>query len=305
MAVNLQGIVAALPTPLSLQGEVDYEVVERLIDFVCERGVQGIAVAGGTGEYPHFDLQERKNLVSHAARCLQRKGLLLTCIGASSLHKTLALGEHAIEAGSDALLLPMPHFFRYDQHDLKAFCETVCRSLRAPCILYNLPVFTNALEVETAISLLYEEEYVVGIKDSSGNRESLDRYARARAQRDFSLFIGDDALLLEALQRGWDGAISGLACCVPELLVALWRSFRGGDQHEAQRCQALLDRLIEQVVKLPIPWGIRVALEARGIFTGPLPLPLSPIRSGLVEGFRDWFRVWQAENQLAEHGGWL
>ena len=292
MRPKLSGIYAALVTPLDEQGNVDYDTLDRLVDFVLECRVDGVAVGGGTAEYPHFEVEDRKRLISRAAARVQGRGRLLAGIGASSIHTTLKLGEHAVQAGSHALLLPMPHFFRYDQHDLSAFCATVSRALQAPCLLYNLPAFTNALEPETAIQLLRTEEYLVGIKDSSGDRQTLARLAQARAEQDFSLVVGDDALILDALEAGWDGVVSGIACFLPELLVAHYRSYRAGDYATSRYCQVLVDQLIEEIIKLPIPWGIRMGLEVRGIPTGPLPLPLSSVRAQQVVDFRNWLAQW-------------
>jgi 4-hydroxy-tetrahydrodipicolinate synthase len=208
------------------------------------------------------------------------------------------LGRAARELGCTGLLLPMPHFFHYEQHDLKAFCSTVSRELRTPCILYNLPAFTNPLDFETAIELLRDEEHIVGVKDSSGNRQNLGRLAQARGHHAFSLIVGDDALALDALQAGWDGIISGIACFVPELLLSQFRSFRAGDLGTARRFQALLDHLIEEVVRLPIPWGIRLGLEVRGIPNGPLPLPLSAPRKQQIADFRNWLAHWLPAQQI-------
>jgi 4-hydroxy-tetrahydrodipicolinate synthase len=292
MPTKFSGIFAALVTPLNEAGDVSCEISKPLMDFVVERGVSGVAVGGATAEYPHYELEQRKELMTCAAGHLRERVTLLAGIGGSTTRATLELGGHAVGVGYHALLLPMPHFFRYEQHDLTAFCETVARSLRAPCLLYNLPAFTNNLEVETAVRLLQQEEDIVGIKDSSGERRNLVRLAEARAQRAFSLLVGDDTLALEALEAGWDGVVSGIACFLPELLVCLYRNYRAGDYQRAYRCQCLLNELVVEIIKLPIPWGIRLGLEVRGIPTGPLPLPLSPVRKRQVSEYLRWLSEW-------------
>ena len=289
---KLSGSYAALLTPFDPKGKVDYETFERVIDFVLERGVDGVVVGGGTAEYPHLDLAERKELTTLAVHRVQNKAKVLANIGTSSLQGTLCLGEHAAAAGSYALLLTMPYFFRYEQHDLKAYCETVCRALKAPCLLYNLPSFANPLDAETAIELLLSEENLIGIKDSSGDRRNLLRLAQARRDLDFSLMVGDDGVLFEALSTGWDGAISGLACFIPELIVSLFRSFRAQSLQQAWNFQKLLDQLIAQVLHLPIPWGVRVGLAVRGLPTGDFALPLSALRRQQVGELRAWLSDW-------------
>jgi 4-hydroxy-tetrahydrodipicolinate synthase len=223
---------------------------------------------------------------------LPRDRTLLVAIGAPTMRHAIDLGEAALEAGSRALLLPMPMFFRYDQDDLRAFSAEVSRNLRAPCLLYDLPDFTNGLAPETVLSLLRDEEFIVGIKDSSGRVENLAAFGGAPGREAWTLLVGDDRLLLRGLESGWNGSISGVAGFCPELLVALYRTFVESRQAEAARLQALLDELIVQLGVFPAPWGIRIGLAARGLDTGPLPLPLTPARQFQIEKFTEWFRAW-------------
>jgi 4-hydroxy-tetrahydrodipicolinate synthase len=210
----------------------------------------------------------------------------------------IELGETAVEAGSRALLLPMPMFFRYQQEDLEAFCAYVSRALRAPCLLYNLPDFTNGLAPETVLNLLRAEEFIVGIKDSSGQIENLATFATARNGQPWSLLVGDDRLLRKGLECGWDGGISGVAGFCPELLIALYRSVVNDRQDETARLEVLLDELIEHLAPFPTPWGIRVGLAARGLDTGPLPLPATAARQEQIAAFTEWLRAWLRRHEL-------
>jgi dihydrodipicolinate synthase/N-acetylneuraminate lyase len=94
------------------------------------------------------------------------------------------------------------------------------------------------------------------------------------------------------MDAGWDGGISGIASFCPELLLALHRGCRRGDVAEAQRQQALLEELIVQLSVFPAPWGVRLGLHARGIDTGPLPLPLSAERAEQAARFQQWLPGW-------------
>jgi len=299
MKAKLSGIFAALVTPRDRQGRVNYGTFDCLVDFVLERGIDGLVVCGATGEYPHLELKERKKLIARAVKRSPRNMTVMACIGASSIYTTLKLGEHALEAGSRALLLPAPHFFHYEQHDLVTFCKIVARTLQAPCVLYNLPSFTNRFDTDTSIQLLVAEKHIIGIKDSSGDRQSLVRFAQARPKDGFSLIVGHDALIWDALAAGWDGIVSGIACFLPELLVSYYRGFRAGESETTCRCRALVHQLTEEINKLPIPWGIRLGLDIRGIPTGPLPLPLSAARKREIAQFRDWLRRWLPEHDVA------
>jgi len=293
------GLFAAVPTPVDDDGRVNLGAFERVVQFVMEAGVDGICLGGATGEYPHFETAERMAIIRHVARLLPDDRALLTGVGGPSMRHTLDVGRTAIEAGCRALLLPMPMFFRYEQHDLQAFAVEVSRALAAPVLLYDLPDFTNGLDPATVIALLKDEQFIVGIKDSSGVAEHLSAYAAARADRDWTLLVGHDELLLDGLRAGWNGTVSGIACFCPELPLAIYRSCSTGDIEGARRLQALLDEVVVQLGALPAPWGIRIALDVRGFNMGPLPLPLSASRREQVDRYREWLPGWMENVRLA------
>ncbi len=273
MKSDLPSVLAAVCTPIDDNGRPDFAAFDQVIDFVLDRGIEGIVVSGATGEYPHFD--------------------------------TLQLTREVANSGCDGLLLPMPHYFRYTQEDLAAFCEAVCASVSLPCLLYNLPVFTNPIEVPTAIRMFETIPNLVGMKDSSGQVENLVPLAAGRKKSEYSLFVGDDNLLLRGLQAGWDGVVSGMACFVPELILALQRSYRDGDRKKASSLQAMLAELIQKVVAgLPTPWGVRLGLAMRGVRNGPMHLPLSQARQQQVEAARTQFSDWASARSLQLDGIW-
>ncbi len=304
MKLPLSGVFAALITPIDANGRPDMEAFDRVIEFVFERHVDGVVIGGGTAEYPHFDIADRAALAAHAVRRVAGRGMVTTCVGTSSIHSTLRLAQSAAGSGSDALLVPMPFFFRYEQDDLVSYCETVCASVSVPCLLYNLPSFTNGIEVSTAVRLLNSVPNLIGMKDSSGDTANLGPLALARKDSGFSLFVGDDSLLLGALKAGWDGVVSGIACFVPELIAAVYRSYRDGDEAQASAYQATLDLLIEEVVRVPIPWGVRVGLAARGVANGPMHLPPSPARLRQMTELRDWLKNWAEARGLGLEQAW-
>jgi len=291
----LAGAFAALATPVQDDGRPDLPTFERLIDFVLERGVDGTVVGGGTGEYIDFGVAERIRLASLAAKRINGRRKLITCIGTSSIHSTRELVRGAEDAGSDALLIPMPYFFRYEQEDLAAFCEAVCGTTSLPCLLYNLPSFTNPILPETALSLMHRIPNLIGMKDSSGETSHLESLARGREGKKISLLVGDDSLLFGALDAGWDGVISGIASFAPELIVAVYQAFRAGRKEEARQQQQELDTVIEEIVRLPIPWGVRVGLSARGIANGPLHLPASGKREAQIAELKNWLKDWATQ----------
>ncbi len=288
----MTGVIAAVATPVAPNGALDVSTFERLIDFLIESGVDGVCLGGATSEYPYVSVPDRKLAIGATARRVPLDRALLVAIGASSFRQVLELGESAREGGSRAVLLPMPMFFRYEQHDLEAFSSEVSRTLRIPLLLYDLPDFTNGLDPATVVRLLENEELIVGIKDSSGAVGNLVYYAAARSGRPWTLLVGSDRLLFTGLKAGWNGTVSGIACFCPSLVLAIHRSWTRGDSTRAAHLQTLLDEVVLRLDTLPTPWGIRIALEAQGFSMGPFPLPLSPVRRARVASFREWLPGW-------------
>jgi dihydrodipicolinate synthase/N-acetylneuraminate lyase len=286
----VRGLFAALVTPVRDSGRPDVDRLDRILDAVLAAGVDGVCVGGATGEYPHVEAADRVALLRHVAGRLPRGRMLLAGVGASSLSLTLEIGRAAIEAGSLAVLLPMPWFYKYGQDDLASYCLHVSEALRTPCLLYDLPAFTNALETSTLIHLLRTGPYLAGVKDSSGDRARLAGLSAARDGAPWSLVVGDDRLVSDGLRAGWDGSVSGIAASCPELLAALVRSLRAGEGAEGDRLQRLVDDVAARLAPFPVPWGVRIALEARGHPTGPLPLPLTAERRRQAADFTTWLR---------------
>lgn len=296
----IEGLFAAAATPVFDDGRLDFATFDRLVDVLAASGVSGICISGATGEYPHFEAADRKALIRRAAERLPPGCALLVGIGAVTTRLAIELGDAALDAGSSGLLLPMPMFFRYEQHDLEAFATHVGDTLRGPCLLYDLPAFANGLAPGTVLNLLRTSEFIVGIKDSSGQAANLAAFAAARGNHPWSLLVGDDRVLYAGLRAGWNGGISGLAGFCPELLVALHRSVLEDRLEESARLQGMLDELIARIAPFPTPWGVRVGLAARGIPTGPLPLPVSAVRQRQIAEFKAWFPDWLLRTGLVE-----
>lgn len=291
-APSLSGLIAAVATPFTSAGAIDLPTVDHIIDLLVNAKVAGVCLGGATAEFPHVSREERIALLHRVAARLPTSAALVVGIGAAAPRDVVPLGLAAFEAGARAVLLSMPVCFPYAQDDLAAFAEDVASQLPGPVLLYDLPSFTTPLQTETVVDLLTRVPTIVGIKDSSGVRERLPELVARRGDRDWRLIIGDDSVLPDAMAAGWDGSISGVAGFCPELLVALTEAARDGQTERTRELYALLQELIGQLGALPTPWGIRVGLEARGIATGPLPLPLSARRTEQIAAMLAWLPSW-------------
>jgi 4-hydroxy-tetrahydrodipicolinate synthase len=291
MMQPLSGVIAAAVTPHKRGTEPDIGATLELIDFLCAAGVQGIALLGSTGEFVNLNFDDRVRLVYLAAK--RSRVPVLAGVSHSTLDGALALGCEASAAGAAGLLLMPPFFFRYGQPEIREFYLRFAAGMSrgAPIYLYNIPAFTSGISSETAVQLLATGRFA-GIKDSSGDWDNFQALSRYKLEHSYTLLVGHDAIFAPARVAGADGVVSGVACAVPELLLALDRAIAQHDEAETARLDARLHEFLARIERFPTPVAIKAALAARGIKTGPPPVPLAPETQAALDEFREWFRSW-------------
>ena len=292
MRPSLEGVHVAAITPRRENGcEVDLGAALELVDYLSASGVHGIALLGSTGEFIHFDIAERIRLINFAAR--RSRVPVIAGVGHSTLDGAVMLAREAAASGAAAVLAMPPYFFRYQQAEIREFYLRLAESVggAVPLLLYNIPVFSNPLSCETAVDLLSTGMFG-GIKDSSGDFDYFLGLKPVCQAKGLKLLVGSDSIFARARLEGATGIVSGVACAVPELLVAL----DSGDRPELARSGACRERLesrllefIAWIDRFPVPVGIREATRMRGLKTGPFALPVD---ERLLAEFREWFLAW-------------
>ncbi|HKO18218.1 MAG TPA: dihydrodipicolinate synthase family protein [Acidobacteriaceae bacterium] len=283
------GIYAAVLTPRNSTGDLDEAGFARMLEWLIGKGVDGFAIHGATGEFTRTTEDEFARLMRVASEVLRDRVPFLAGVGAASVDACVCMARMAERAGAEALLLPMPWFFRYSQHDLKAFCCAVANAVETPVLLYNLPQFTNGLEPQTSAELIAECRGIIGIKDSSGLLETV----RLLTQRKIAArrLIGNDAVLAAAIEESvLDGVVSGVACVLPELIMQLYQAGIGDTTcAEFHELRAVLAEVVARLDALPAPWGLKMLAEARGLGFATYPMPLAHGRELERDALLEWF----------------
>jgi len=291
MLTHVSGVHAAVLTPRNPPGTVDEHSLAALIRFLVTRGISSFAVNGATGEFCLTTPQELARILRTVGHAANGNAGVLCGIGAPSTALAIEFASIALEFGYDALLLPMPYFFPYSQRDLDLFCRTVAASTPLPILLYNLPQFSSGLEKETALRLITEVPNIIGIKDSSGRLDILRHLTHNGIQT--SRIIGNDSALAPALREDvCDGVISGVACAIPELILALFRERAASNSPSFHRASQLLNEFIEQLEPLPTPWGIKWTAQARDVIPATFAQPVTPERLTQGDQITTWLREW-------------
>ena len=294
---QIRGVIAALLLPRDEAGRLVWQDFDRNAQFALQIGVAGLCVNGATGEFAGATQSERKEAVARARRIAGPSGLVISGIGAADWAHILALARDAEEAGADALLVPVPHFFQYAPGDLAEFYRRIAAELRVPALIYNLPAFTGGLETGLAVQLVRDVEGIAGVKDSSGRLELLESLSAGNGGEAVAL-VGNDAVLADALRRDvCEGVISGIAGVLPELTVGLWRSAEARDRALFSSLEARLSDLLQQLDAFPTPWGLKMIALLRGLGRASFALPLSAARKVQMDAFQRWFPGWWSEAQ--------
>lgn len=286
------GLYAALVTSRR-SGErcPNFDATVAIAEWVCGMGIDGVVLLGATGEFLDFEIHERGELVRRVAAAVNCP-VLVNC-SHPTLHGAVSLGKAACDHGASAVMIMPPPFYHYPPSDVRAFFQEFAERMdrRVPLILYNLPQFTDWIQYEIAEELLASGLYSA-IKDSSGDQKYFDRLVSLKSLVSFRLFAGNDSLFAHAHRAGADGAISGCACAVPELMVALRAALLTGNSEAAETLEDSLRDFLKWLERFPVPEGIRQALAERCFGVGMPAVPMGEINEGRLRDFREWLAAW-------------
>lgn len=297
---TIGGVIPAILTPRGVDGVLAERFQLRLMEHALESGAAGLCINGATGEYSSATPEERRASLNRARAVAGREGLVVAGLGAATWQQTVALGADASEVGADMALVPVPHFFRYGQAEIAEYYTQMAATLAMPALIYNLPAFTGGLETETAVALIGGVEKIVGIKDSSGRLETLEALS-AQEGRPAVRLVGHDGVLVQAFRRDWaQGTISGVACVLPELTVAVYRASQAGQTELLERLDSHLTALIRWIEQWPTPWALKVVAGHRGFGEDQYSLPLSAARKQMIAEAGPMLETWftQAQGDL-------
>jgi dihydrodipicolinate synthase/N-acetylneuraminate lyase len=292
----LRGMIPPMVTPLQGDDLLDVAGLERLVEHVLAGGVHGLFVLGSTGEGPSLSGRVRRELVAHVCRQVNRRVPVLVGITDNSLAEALALANFAAVAGAQAVVCTAPSYFPAGDAELLQFFKSLNSQLPLPLLLYNMPALTGISFSMDLIRTLMAEENIVGLKDSSGDLSYFQAVREVAADRpDWTLTIGPERLLADAIDLGADGGVSGGANLHPRLLVDLYESAVAKDDKRLAAVNSDLAKLarlyqIQPSVKGPPIAALKFALSCLGICQDRTAPPIARFDARLrseVEGLLD------------------
>ena len=223
------GAGVALVTPFKEDLSVDYDQLEKFIDFQIDNGTDSIVICGTSGEASTMSHDEQIEVVSACVSHVNGRVPVIAGAGANCTDEALNLAKRSEKAGADGLLVVTPYYNKATQKGLEEYYTTVGNSVDIPIIMYNVPGRTGTnIQPATAVKIAKSVDNIVAIKEASGDIGQVATLA-ALADGCLDIYSGNDYQVVPLLALGGKGVISVLSNVAPRETHDMVMKFLEGD----------------------------------------------------------------------------
>lgn len=284
--MEMTGILPALITPFSRNGEVDHETLADLIEYQLMAGVKGFVPLGTTGENHALSNVERRTILKTVLDVVGNRGTLIAGANGASTHEVLAQIRQAREIGYTNFLVAPPYYSMPTQDELVDHYREILRQIPdINVVLYNYPVRTNVEVGYPVLDAFRDDRRVIGIKESSGNLlraiEIGMRYGDS-----YQLSCGSDDQALDFFLWGASSWICGPANCLAGKTISLYERFNAGDIRGAQDVMRTLFPVLSSMESGKFIQKVKYGCELAGFDVGVPRMPLQPLSEKEKTDFR-------------------
>lgn len=237
---DLKGSMPPLITPFK-NGAVDYEAYAGLVKFHIDQGSHGILVNGTTSEPSTLSVEERNNIVDVAIKTVNGRLPVVVASGSQSLVETVALTDHAVKAGADALLIVTPYYIMPPQRGLIEYYLSVTKAHKTPWMIYHIPGRAAvSITLDTVLKLKERSPTFIGMKHAVDKLSFVSECLNAWPE--YRVFVGLEDLSFPMMAVGAVGLMNAVGNLRPDLLSQMCEAIFAKDMAKAR---ALHDRLFE------------------------------------------------------------
>lgn len=274
--MNVGNISTAMITPFDSKGNVDFQKLSTLIDYLLKNGTDSLVVAGTTGESPTLSTEEKIALFEFTVKEVNGRVPVIAGTGSNNTKDSIKLTKKAEEAGVDCVMLVTPYYNKPSQEGMYRHFKAIAEETSLPVMLYNVPGRTVAsLAPETAIRLA-EIPNISAIKEASGDLDAITKII-AETPEDFYVYSGDDGLTLPILAVGGRGVVSVASHIVGSDMKQMIKNYTNGQTATAALIHQKLLPIMKELFKAPNPAPVKTALQLKGLDVGSVRLPLIPL----------------------------
>lgn len=292
MRQKCRGIIPVMLTAMRKDETIDYSALRGNVETLIAAGVDGLFVLGTNGEFYALTEDEKFRVAETVIDQTAGRVPVYVGVGDPGTRTTIERARRMLRLKPFALTVVTPYFVAPSQKDLREHFRRVALETGAPLLLYNIPGRTGvSLAPETLGRLAEECENIIGVKDSSGDMQTLLGYLKAAPQ--IGVLCGNDGLILEALRQGATGAVAATANVAPHVVVGLYRAFLAGDYRRAEAYQQRLCPLRQDFAMGAVPGILKAQANLAGMKVGPSRAPVLPpdeqVRARLLETLKASF----------------
>lgn len=285
------GTVVPLITPITIDRQLDFAALERLLEFQIAGGVNGLLLLGTTGEGPCVPRALRRPLIERVVAIARKRLRIYVNVTENSLADALAGMRECFALGVDGIAALPPFYFPSRPAELTAWFHALLDDSPGPVLLYNIPTTTRVSIPLEVIGELIGHPSLVGLKDSENDPERHTQLLQRFGGRgDFSLFCGVGALMAQGLESGMDGIVPSVGNLIPEVCQKFCTAAQNGDRAtvaQLARRMSAMAALYQKGRSLAQSLvAIKSLLHLRGLCSPAAFPPLLPLSPGELESLR-------------------
>ena len=271
-------LLTAMVTPFNADGSINYEAGADFADWLLANGSDGLVVEGSTGEAATMDMDEKIKFMQTIVARVNGRAKIVAGAGTNCTASTIDLVKKMEACGVDGVLVVGPYYNKPTQEGYYQHFAAVAKATKLPIIVYNVPGRTGGnIAPETVARLAADFSNIVAIKEAAGNVAQTAELYRVLTE-DFSIYSGDDGLILPFLSVGACGLISVLANVNGNILQQLMQAYSEGRVKDAADLNKVMVPLAKAMFIESNPIPIKAAVtKVTGIEAGAPRLPLTPI----------------------------
>ena len=285
--MKFEGTYVAMVTPFHENGDIDEEGFRHNINYLIDKGVNGLVGAGTTGESATLSHEEHQKVIEILIDEVDGRVETIAGTGSNATSEAISLTKFAYDAGADASLLITPYYNKPQQHALVNHYKTIAEAVDMPLIAYNVPSRTGInMEVETIVELA-KIDGIDAVKEASGSVDKVsDIYnalSKENLEDDFNILSGEDSLTLPIMAVGGTGVISASANIDARRMVLMVDSILNDDYVRAMELHYEMLELIRALFIESNPVPVKTAMSLMGLPSGPLRQPLDVMKEDNLE----------------------
>ncbi|MCX5877456.1 MAG: 4-hydroxy-tetrahydrodipicolinate synthase [Deltaproteobacteria bacterium] len=276
---KFRGAFVAIVTPF-IDGKLDEQGLQDLIEFQIAGGTHGIVPCGTTGESATMSHAEHRRVVELTVKTVAGRVLVLAGTGSNSTSESIELTRAAKEAGADGALMITPYYNKPSQEGLFQHFKAVAEAVDLPIILYNVPSRTAVNMLPETVARCAQIANIVGVKEATADLNQISQVIRL-CPKDFAVMSGDDFTSMPTVMIGGTGVISVTSNVAPKDMAAMMDAALAGDIAKAQELHYKLLPLMQAMFIDTNPVPAKTALMMMGKIKSGLPrLPLYKMNEG-------------------------